>query len=248
MARIEIDPNYSTPTFPRATAATDIFKKEDIQQLAAAISTHDHGSGKGLAVTAVNLAPGSVPGSAIADGSITSAKIADGTIQTLDIADGAITSAKIADGTIVGGDIANGTITAAKIAQPLTKSWVVQAAPAGNTSSTTPVAMPSPLAAPDMSLTGYTGGRLLIAGGVNVIHSTTNGTLKLQIRISGSPTEVVSSNAFPVGGNAENFPFVFFHSGGLGGTPTVGLYWSTTSGQLTMYTSISSWLIVTELV
>jgi len=47
MARIETDPNYTTPTFSRATAGPDIFKKEDVQQLAAAVSTHDHTSGKG---------------------------------------------------------------------------------------------------------------------------------------------------------------------------------------------------------
>jgi hypothetical protein len=51
MARIPVDPNYSFPTFPRATAATDIFVKEDVQALAAAVSTHVHdGAGKGLLV------------------------------------------------------------------------------------------------------------------------------------------------------------------------------------------------------
>lgn len=83
MARIESDPNYYTPaTFPRATAATDIFKKEDVQGVAAALSTHTHGTGKGLALDVA---------SAIPAGSITSAMIADGTIQTADIAPGAIT-------------------------------------------------------------------------------------------------------------------------------------------------------------
>lgn len=51
MARIETDPNYSSPTFSRATAATDLFKKEDVQNLAAAMSAHDHNVNKGLAVT-----------------------------------------------------------------------------------------------------------------------------------------------------------------------------------------------------
>lgn len=76
MARIETDPNYTSPTFSRATAATDLFKKEDVQNLAAAVSTHDHSSGKGLAL----------PLGAIPDGLITSAKIADGTITTADLA------------------------------------------------------------------------------------------------------------------------------------------------------------------
>jgi hypothetical protein len=87
MARIETDPNYTTPTFSRATAGTDIFKKEDVQALAAAMSAHVHdGLGKGLGV----IPPaGSIPGSALADGSITSAKIADGTIAMADLAAGA---------------------------------------------------------------------------------------------------------------------------------------------------------------
>jgi hypothetical protein len=51
MARIETDPNYTTPTFSRATAATDLFKKEDVQLLAAAMSTHDHTNGRGARLT-----------------------------------------------------------------------------------------------------------------------------------------------------------------------------------------------------
>ena len=51
MARIETDPNYTSPTFSRATAPTDLFKKEDVQNLAAAFSTHIHdGDGQGLTV------------------------------------------------------------------------------------------------------------------------------------------------------------------------------------------------------
>lgn len=81
MARIESDPNYTTPTFSRATAATDPFKKEDIQALAAAMSTHIHdGAGKGLAIVAAS----------IPNGSITTAKIADGTIVTADLAANAV--------------------------------------------------------------------------------------------------------------------------------------------------------------
>lgn len=64
MARIETDPNYTSPTFSRATAATDPFKKEDVQQLAAAFSAHEHGAGKGLAVSRV--ANGSVSSAALA--------------------------------------------------------------------------------------------------------------------------------------------------------------------------------------
>jgi hypothetical protein len=105
MARIETDPNYTTPTFSRATAATDIFKKEDVQGVAAALSTHDHSTGKGLPLVA-----GAIP-----SGTITSAMIADGTIDTLDLKDGSVTSAKILDGTIATGDLADNTVTLAKM-------------------------------------------------------------------------------------------------------------------------------------
>lgn len=53
MARIETDPNYTAPTFSRATAATDIFKKEDVQGVAAAMSLHDHSTGKGLPIASL---------------------------------------------------------------------------------------------------------------------------------------------------------------------------------------------------
>jgi hypothetical protein len=106
MARIETDPNYTAPTFARATAGTDLFKKEDVQALAAAVSTHDHSTGKGVALTA-----GAIP-----NGTITSAMIADGTIVAGDIADGAITSAKILDGTIATADHADASVTNAKLA------------------------------------------------------------------------------------------------------------------------------------
>ena len=105
MARIETDPNYNSPTFSRATAATDLFKKEDVQNLAAAMSTHDHTNGKGLPLVA-----GSIP-----NGTITSAMIADATIDTADLKDGAVTSAKIADGTVATVDLANQAVTNAKL-------------------------------------------------------------------------------------------------------------------------------------
>jgi hypothetical protein len=70
--------------FPMASAATDLFKKEDVQTLALAVDGHDHTSGKGLVLPASAIPP------------ITSAMITDGTIATGDLADGSITTAKIA--------------------------------------------------------------------------------------------------------------------------------------------------------
>jgi hypothetical protein len=105
MARLTAT-NYTAQPFTYATAATDLFKKEDVQVLAQAVDGHDHTTGKGLIL----------PASAIPDGSITSAKIADGTIDTVDLKDSAVTSVKIADGTIATVDLANAAVTNAKLA------------------------------------------------------------------------------------------------------------------------------------
>jgi hypothetical protein len=105
VARIETDPNYTSPTFSRATAATDLFKKEDVQQVAAALSTHDHSNGKGVLVPTAGLAPNSIDGS----------KIVDGSIATAELADGAVTSAKIGVGQVVDNNYAAASITNPKI-------------------------------------------------------------------------------------------------------------------------------------
>jgi len=82
MARIETDPNYSDPTFSRGTVSTDLFKKEDLELLSAAVSTHNHdGAGHGLAV-----AFGTIPAN-----TITGAMIANGTVTYDDLANGAAT-------------------------------------------------------------------------------------------------------------------------------------------------------------
>jgi len=124
MARIETDPNYSTPTFSRATAATDIFKKEDVQNLAAAFSGHVHdGSGKGLAAALISA-------SAIPDGSVTSAKIADGTIATGDLADGSVATVKLA------ADAASALVAFAQLASNQTTSASMVAIPSATVTLT----------------------------------------------------------------------------------------------------------------
>jgi hypothetical protein len=118
MARLSAT-NYTTQPFTYATAATDLFKKEDVQVLAQAVDTHDHSTGKGLNITP---AAGSIPVSALPDGSITSAKIADGTIDTIDLKDGSVTTAKILDGTIATVDLANAAVTNAKLGADVSRT------------------------------------------------------------------------------------------------------------------------------
>jgi hypothetical protein len=116
MARIETDPNYSSPTFSRATASTDLFKKEDVQALASAMSTHVHdGAGKGLGVVP---AAATIPGTALTNGSVTlgklaadsvdSSKIVNGSIATADLADASVTNAKLAADTARANLLTNG--------------------------------------------------------------------------------------------------------------------------------------------
>jgi len=92
--------------FPYATAATDLFKKEDVQTLALAVDGHDHSAGKGLVLAASAIPP------------ITSAMITDGTIATADIAANAIHQV-IRDG----GSGPEGTTSAALV--PLSSPKVV---------------------------------------------------------------------------------------------------------------------------
>lgn len=108
MARIEIDPNYTAPTFPRATEGTDVFKKEDVQALAAAMSAHNHTTGKGVV-----LGAGAIP-----PGTITSAMILDGTITNVDLADGAVTNPKIGDSQVSSAKIAAGAVGQGQLASP----------------------------------------------------------------------------------------------------------------------------------
>jgi hypothetical protein len=84
MARIETDPNYSSPTFSRATDAADLFKKTDVQALAEALSTHDHTNGKGLAVARL-AASCPIPVDSVGTGQIIA-----GSIQSGDIAVGSL--------------------------------------------------------------------------------------------------------------------------------------------------------------
>jgi hypothetical protein len=142
--------------FPYATAATDLFKKEDVQVLAQAVDQHDHSSGKALAVA--RLAAGVVDATAIADGSITSAKILDGTIQGGDIADGAITSAKILDLTIQAGDMADGAVSTVKIAAGAVSNTNNVSFTGATTTSTTYVSL-TPNVTVDL---GTSGGEILV--------------------------------------------------------------------------------------
>jgi hypothetical protein len=135
MARIETDPNYSNPTFSRATAPTDLFKATDVQNLAAAMSTHTHNTAGGKGAP---LETSSVHGGVLQDRTLAGTKLQVGTIGTTEIADGGI----------LAGDIANGVLTSTQLAGGAATSiiGIYQSIPSFSSSSTgtwiaTPVAV-----------------------------------------------------------------------------------------------------------
>ena len=85
--------------FPYATAAADLFKKEDVQTLALAVDGHDHSPGKGVGVF---LTPGIISTAQLADNAVTSAKIVNGTIVAADLDPAIPNSAFAAQGAWVG--------------------------------------------------------------------------------------------------------------------------------------------------
>jgi hypothetical protein len=83
--------NFTGPLqYPMANAATDLFKKEDVQTLALAVDGHDHSSGKGLILPASAIPP--ITNAMLAANAVDSSKIQDGSIQTADLANAVIHS------------------------------------------------------------------------------------------------------------------------------------------------------------
>jgi len=222
MARIEIDPNYSSPTFSRATAATDLFKKEDVQQLAAAFSIHNHnGTGNGALI---GLAANQIPGSAIQDGTITTNKIADLTIGAGDIADTAITTPKIYPHAVSTTGAKQGAL--------------------GSTSTTST----SMVVIPGASLTLTTGGGELIA----MLSIPVSGSAPLQnasfaVRLDGGGFASLGSITVDAAGGLVVFSSVVHLGTPSAASHTIDLGWLTNAGTLTSQSTQQTQLIALEL-
>lgn len=113
--------------YPYATAAGDIFKKEDLQVLAQAVDQHTHAAGKGLP-----LAAGAIP-----NGSITLAMLASDSVD----------SSKIVNGTITNADLAAGVALANLPLGSITRSNLTPITAAASTSAAAYVAVPTDLIA-----------------------------------------------------------------------------------------------------
>lgn len=224
MARIETDPNYTSPTFSRADAATDPFKKEDVQLLAQALSTHTHGGGHGLPVAPMTA--GQIP-----TGLITSAMIADGTIDTVDLKDGAVTSAKILDGTIGTVDIGNGVITTAKMASAAVTAFSGNQGPggfggiSGSTTSTTGV--PSGLT---MTMT-CTGGLVLVHVCAVLVASVLGAVVTVTLR-QDSVGGLIRRMTCPLANTGQSLDLVATFQPSAA-AHTFDLWWSVNTGSVT---------------
>ena len=133
MARIETDPNYTSPTFPRATAPSDPFKKDDVQALAAAVSGHTHTTGKGLplpagSVTAAQMAAGAAsanvgPLGGWLTGTLPNPALAANSVSANELVNGSVTRAKLASDARV--RILGNTTNTITYSASGTGSWVV---------------------------------------------------------------------------------------------------------------------------
>jgi len=222
MARIETDPNYSAPTFSRATAATDPFKKEDVETLAAAMSIHNHnGTGNGAVIS---YAANSVPGSAIQDGTVTTNKIADLTIGAGDIADTAVTTPKIYPHAV--------STTGAK-----------QAA-LGSTSTTST----SMVVIPGASLTLTTGGgELMVFVSIPVGGSTSLQNASFGIRLDGGGFASLGTITIDAAGGLAVFATSVHLGTPSAASHTIDLGWFTNAGTLTSQGTQQTQLVAIEL-
>ena len=218
MARIESDPNYTTPTFSRATAGTDPFKMGDVQLLASAMSTHVHdGAGKGLQVTAI-------PAAAIPDNAVTSAKILDG----------AVTSAKILDGTIATADLAGHSISQTSVATGAT-----------NNPTTTSGAF---VDVPEMALTMTTTGGDVLAWFTTAAQPTILSaicTFSFKVDAGGNVFQNPASQPASTSALCA-VSLVGVFTGLSAGSHTFKVQWATNAGTLQAYATLR-YLIVVEL-
>jgi hypothetical protein len=234
MARIETDPNYTSPTFARATAPTDPFKKEDVQNLAAAVSTHVHDGVHGLVITP---SANSIPGSAIQDGAITSAKIADGTIQSTDLADNIITSAKVVDGSLGSADLN----PSAKIRQAGAK--YIAAATFSSTTTSSYVMTPVLVTA---TLTGQK--TVQVHFNVPLQHNTATAVILVGLAIDGGSIAQIGTWAVPAANSSTSKSGSYIYDGGAipAGSHTFTIALFSTAGTMSLNSGAAAHLWVTE--
>jgi hypothetical protein len=103
------------------TAVAAVVVSDNSQVAANTISGHnppegDHANIISTSLDTVDLAPGSVTGGRLANGSVSSAKILDGGVQLADLGANSVDSTKIADGQVKNNDLIQNAVSSGKIA------------------------------------------------------------------------------------------------------------------------------------
>jgi hypothetical protein len=221
--------------FPYATAATDLFHKEDVQTLALAVDQHDHSSGKGLI-----LATAAIPAN-----SITSAMIVNGTITGADIATNTIVGSNIAPQTIVGGNLVDGTVGSQQITDggvatvDLAANAVTQARFLTGTTANPTTTSATLVDLPEVTLTFTSGGTAAVSTQVLIwlsgsfYDSTVSAICTFGINID-SADVIIAPICAPGAGTGFIFiPTVIYLTTLAPGAHTIKGRWSTNAGTLT---------------
>lgn len=257
MARTNAVNFSSTLQFPLADAATDLFKKEDVQVLAKAVDAHDHTAGKGLVlgassipnglITSAMIADGTIVGGDIANATITGAKIGAQTITDLHMAPQTITGAAIAsntidtrcivDGSLVAGDLADGAVTAYTTVGGFNNA---------STSSTSPVSIPG---LTTTAISKPEAGRLVLVGitltvQFAVVSQNANIFLMRDSTSIGCLTIATSGSG---GSMIQNITVFYFDVGAVAGAHTWTVQWSTNQNTISLVSAAFSSLNVVDI-
>jgi trimeric autotransporter adhesin len=184
----------STLQFPIANAATDLFKKEDVQTLALAVDGHDHSTGKGLILAATAIPANSITSAMIVNGTIVGGDIATNTIAGSNIAAATIVGSNLVDATIGTQQLAPNSVTGAKLAVgAISQSAIASGATANPTTTSA-----SMVDCPDMAITlTFTGGDVLVWFALTAQNNTAGTISATQIALDGVDSTVVMAGTVP---------------------------------------------------
>lgn len=223
--------------FPYATAAADLFKKEDVQTLAQAVDQHTHGTGLGLPLVASAIPAALITSSMLAAGAAatnvgTLGGSLGGTLPNPTIAAGSIGSAQIADGSIATVDIGTDAVSALAAFAQL----------AGNTTTST-----SMVAVPGTSVTlACTGGDLIVWWAVPLYNVSAANACSVGLKLDSGTIQVVGFANLAGGQGTSVLSGVLAFTGTAAGSHTVALYWSTVAGTLSQQPAALTSLVMKE--
>jgi hypothetical protein len=148
-----------------------------------------------------------------------------------------LTGAAIADGSLGTADLATNAVH---------NMWSLQLAPAGSTTSTTAVPMPSTFGT-GLVLTGYTGAPLLIQGLIQLYHSVANVSAQIHLYVNGVDQNIRFTVLAPAVATVNFIVPVMAVLTLAAGAPAIQMYWSTGSGTLNSQTGLYQWLVAQEI-